>query len=308
MQPAIGFALITYRDPPQVVRLATRLRELYGAEAPIALHHNFEQSALDVAALPPGVAVVRPHLDSRWGSWETQEAELAALRLLYGSGDGPDFVVLLSGTCYPVAPPERVLRDLRDGGADAYVHGTPVRVFRRDRRVAPGPLGFAVNEGPGNQKSCYRRYYPTLYRPLGVRVRIRNPLIAPLLSPFSRTFRCWAGETWWTLGRRAALHLLAERDSRPEVAAWFSRCTLPEEAYPHTIVRNAPGLRVDPRNFRYIDWSTARPSPRELGTADLPHIAASGAHFARKFAADAPVLDELDASLGLPPWRSGRRG
>lgn len=306
MPPAIGFALITYRDPPQVVRVTTRLRELYGADAPIALHHNFEQSALDVAALPPGVAVVRPHLDTGWGTWETQEAVLAALRLLYGSGDGPDFVVLLSGGCYPVARAEQVRRDLLGGGADAYLHGTPVHVFRRDRRAVPGPRGFGVNEGPGNQKSCYRRYYPTTYRPLGVRVRIRNPLIAPLLTPFSQSFRCWAGEVWWTLGRRAVLHLLAAREARPDLAAWFSARRIPEEAYVHTIVRNAPGLRVDPRNFRYIDWRTGTPSPRELDVPDLPRIVASGAHFARKFAAGAPVLDELDASLGLAPWRGGR--
>jgi hypothetical protein len=285
------------------VRLVTRLRELYGADAPIALHHNFDQSPLDVAALPPGVAVVHPHLPSGWGVWATVEAELAALRLLYGSGEGPDFVVLLSGADYPVAPPDRVLRDLRDGGADAYLHGSPVYVVRRDRGAVPGPLGFSVNEGPGNQKSCYRRYYPTIFRPFGIRVRIRNPLLAPLLTPFSRRLRCWAGEGWWTLGRRAALHLLAAPETLPALTDWFSRCRVPEEAYVHTIVRNAPGLRVDSRNFRYIDWRTPRPSPRDLGMADIPGIAASGAHFARKFVAGDPALDAIDAALGLSPWQ-----
>ncbi len=39
-----------------------------------------------------------------------------------------------------------------------------------------------------------------------------------------------------------------------------------------------------------------------LGRQDLPRLAATGAHFARKFAADDPALDALDERLDLPGW------
>jgi core-2/I-Branching enzyme len=303
MSSPIGFVVLTYSDPPQIVRLLTRLRELYGPAAPIALHHNFGQSPLDVSALPAGVRVVQPHLSTGWDSWNTVEATLAGLRLLYREAEGPDYVVHLSGTDYPVARPERVVSDLRAVGADAYVKATPVRPWRRDRGAVAGPLGFGVNEGAANQKVCYRRYFPTTFRPLGIRLRIRSPLLAPLLSPFSSRLGCHAGEHWWTLGRRAVEHLLATREDRPELARWFAERPIPEEGYVQTVVCNGPGLRIERRNFRHVDWSSRARSPRTLGVADVPTILAGGAHFARKFAPDDPALDAIDAALGLPPWR-----
>jgi hypothetical protein len=64
--------------------------------------------------------------------------------------------------------------------------------------------------------------------------------------------------------------------------------------------------RAGPRGrfgrLRHVGWSSHAPSPRELDASDLPRMLASGAHFARKFPADAPVLAELDRALGLEPW------
>jgi len=297
----IGFAVLTHRDPPQIARLLSRLRDLY-PDSPVALHHDFGKSDLDVS-VPAGVQVVTPHLAAGWGTWNIVEAKLAALRLLYRGGDGPEFVAVLSGTDYPVARAARVVADLRAGGADSYLKATPVWPWRRDRRASPGPLGFGPNEGASNQEVCYRRYWSTMYRPLGIRIRVRSPLLTPLLVPFSRQLVCHAGEFWSTLGRRAAEHLLEMAELRPELSRWFAERHIPDEAYVHTVLCNALELRVDRRNFRYVDWTSNTPSPRQLEVADVPRILASGAHFARKFSVDHPALDAIDAALGLPPWR-----
>jgi hypothetical protein len=192
VRPPIGFVLITYRDPPQVVRLARTLRALYGPDAPIAINHNQDQSTLDPGLLPPDVRWVRPHVPSGWAEWGVVEGALAGLRLLHGGGDGPDFSALLSGSDYPIARPEAVLADLRRSGADAFIDARPVHPWRRDPDgAADGPLGRPINAGRRNQEVCYRRYYPTTWRPLGIRVRIRSPLLAPLLAPFSAAAPCW---------------------------------------------------------------------------------------------------------------------
>ncbi len=300
MAAPIGFVLLTYREPDQILRLASRLRDLYGSGTPIAVHHDFDQCPLDVGRFHAEVRWARPHVRTGWGVWGTVESMLMAVRLLHQDG-GPDYTVLLSGADYPVASPDRVLSDLRAGAADAYIDARPVRPWHRDRLVEK-PLGHGVNDGGPNQEVCFRRYYSTIYRVLGIRIRIRSPLLAPLLSPFSRRFRCWAGEHWWTLGRRGVEELLRTHRERPELARWFAARHVPEEAYVHTVVCNAPGLRVTTNAFRYVDWTSHAPSPRELGLADLPRLLGSGSHFARKFRRDDPVLDELDRSLGLSRW------
>ncbi len=300
MPPPIGFVILSYRAPDQLLRLVHRLRDLYGPAAPIVVHHDFDQCPLDTGRFPPDVRWVRPHHRTGWGVWGTVESMLAALRLL-AAAELPDFTVRLSGADYPVAPPSRVLADLRGQGGDAYIDARPVEPWRRDR-VTDAGLGLGVNVGGPNQEVCFRRYYSTTFRPLGLRVRIRSRLLAPLLSPFSRRFRCWAGEHWWTLGRRGVAHLLQRCDERPDLVRWFAARPIPEEAFVHTVVCNAPALRVVTRPFRYVDWSSYRPSPRELEREDSARVLASGAHFARKFAPGAPVLDDLDRALGLAPW------
>lgn len=301
MPAPIGFALLTYLEPRQIRRLVERLRALYGQDVPIAINHKFSGCPLRREEFPADVRFVEPFIESGWGTWTTVEASLAALSLLHGNGQGPDFTVLLSGTDYPVARPEKVLAALRDEVADAFIDARPVFPFHRDPPLE-GPLGLGVNEGGPNQKVCFRRYYCSLYRPLGIRLRVRSPLFAPWLSPFSRKFRCFAGEHWWTLGRRAVEFLLRSRVGRSDLADWFAARHIPEEAYVHTVVCNAPNLRVSHRTFRYVDWTSHAPHPRTLGSGDLAKLLESDAHFARKFAADDPVLDDLDRALGLSPW------
>lgn len=298
MTPAIGFVLLTHRDPGQILRLIDRLRRLYGAATPIVVHHDQGQCAL---APPEGAALVTPHLATRWGHWSLVEATLAALRQLHAGPEGPELTVLLSGADYPVAPAERVLAELSAGGADAYLAARPITPWRRDR-VAPGPLGLAVGEGAVNQTTCFRRYYSTTFRWRGLRFRLRNPLLAPLLAPFSRRRRLYAGDQWCVLRRSAVEVLLASPRQQPDLFAWFSKRDYPDEAYVQTVLANTPALRLDPRTFRYVDWSIPGKNPRVLGLDDVPRITASGAHFARKFRPDDPALDALDALLGLPRW------
>lgn len=297
-RPRIGFALLTHGCPPQVSRLVDRLRRLYGPDAPIAIHHDQGRCELRPEQVP-GATLVEPSLPTAWGTWSLVEATLAALRVLHAE-DGPDHTVLLSGADYPVAPAERVLSDLAAGGADAYLCGRRVEVWRRDADLVPGPLWFGVNEGAEHQEVCYRRYYATVLRCGPWRHRIRSRLVAPLLSPFSRRFPAWSGDQWWTLGREAVRVLLASPQARPDLVRWFAACPIPDEAYVQTVLYNAPGLRLSGRIFRYVDWNS--PGPQVLGARDLPHVFASGAHFARKFRPDDAALDLLDRHLGLPPW------
>lgn len=305
MAAPIGFVILSHRDPGQVARLVDRLRHLYGNAVPIVVHHDDRQSVL-APELVPGVDRVDPPIATRWGDWSLVEASLAGIQLLHAR-HAPDYAILLSGTDYPVLRADRAIARLREGGADAFVQARPVRYRGRDRH-GPGPLGYQPNEGPGNQRRAWHRYVSTSVRWRGLELRLRSPLLAPLVSPYSRRFRPWAGSQWWVLGRAAVGALLDFPARRPDVVRWYARREVPDEGYVQTVIANAPGLRVEWTNFRYVDWSTQESHPRDLGLADLPAILRSGAHFARKFRPDDPALDAIDQTLGLPAWRGpGRR-
>ena len=227
---------------------------------------------------------------------------MRALRELYEKDD-PDWFVLLSGSDYPVASADKILSELRTGGHDAYID------FREITRPSGMPLSTDNREGEFNFGEAgwsaigYDRYvaklinYPSLTRKLRPKWRklfIRHPWLIWPFHPFSSNLRCFGGEQWFTANRRAARVLIDEYESGERLIKHFSKRVIPEESYYQTVICNEGRLRVSNNNKRYIDWSQGGGHPKFLETADLPAIAVSGAHFARKFRPGDAVLSLLD--------------
>ena len=227
---------------------------------------------------------------------------MRALRNLYEKED-PDWFVLLSGSDYPVATADTILSELKTGGYDAYLDfraitfqaGIPSSL---DNRKAPHNFS-----DPGWVLLGYDRYvaklvnYPSLNKWLRPRRRkffIRHPWLAWPFHPFRANLRCFGGEHWFTANRRVARVLLDEYENGERLIKHFSKCLAPEEAFYQTVICNKPGLRVSGNNKRYIDWSADGAHPKILDSGDIPAIAASGAHFARKFRPRSPALSLLD--------------
>src|SRR5215213_846136 len=270
----IGFVLVTYQKPEQMLRLIRRLLASFPG-APIACHHDFGQLPLDLEQFPSEVRFVRPHLATAWGDFSVVRAFLSGLRLLYEGPDSPDWdwVVLLSGADYPIKSGARIVEDLAGGRYDVYMH---------HERIEPG--AFARDW----QRSCYRRYFGSTYtipfinrslRPTTRSITIRSPRLRFFDRPFSDRFHCFAGEAWLSASRKAVVHLLRQHSDGSPLARRYERSFIPEESYFHTLLGNAPDLRIANDSKRYTDWSEGRRHPKTLTVADLPRLLASGAHF-----------------------------
>lgn len=127
---------------------------------------------------------------------------------------------------------------------------------------------------------------------------IKKPLATRFFAPFSSEFPCFVGDHSFCANRKAANYLLKFHSENSNLESYYRRFTIfPPESYYHTIFCNAPNIRVENNNWRYIDWSiSGDPHPKTLQLNDLPKIKASSAHFARKFDidTDSKILDELD--------------
>lgn len=289
-EAAIGFVLVTYKNPDQLLRLVHTLNRVYG-DPPIAIHHDFGQCDPGAARFPANVAFVRPHTTTGWGTFGVCEGTVRALEVLYGHGEGPRWFTLLSGCDYPLQPAATVLADLERGGYDAHMTHTRIQ-----RNAAAGTWeGICVDR--------YLRAPLTLPWPLPPWRRplhVRQPLITRFLLPWSRTLQCYAGSQWFSANRRAAraiLHSHREDQRLREFYAHTARVC--DESYFHTILANTPSLKLHNHNWRYIDWGTGGAHPRVLGSEDMETALASGCHFARKFdqAQERAVLDALDQHL-----------
>ncbi len=284
--PPIGFVVLTHAKPHQTLRLVSRLNTLFG-QPPIVCHHDFSKCALETSLFPPNVSFVEPHVQTAWAEYSIVEATMKALSQLHAGGRGPEWTVLLSGSCYPVKPAAQILHDLQHGGYDAY--------FTYELVPAPLPRSPLAEE-------FYRRYFKRAYRLpfLDRRLRVQwFPLrvkVSASRLPFSTSFRCFAGSHFFSANRQSVEYALDFHKTQHRLAAYFRTLLFPEEAYLQTILANAPEFKLNNSNGWYIDWSEQSYHPKSLTVADLPKIAASPAWFARKIDMDAneDLMDALD--------------
>lgn len=279
----IGFVLVTHTAPGQIVRLIRALNLVY-SNPPIVLHHDFDQCRIDVSDFG-NVSVVRPHFPTTWCGYSVVRATLAGIAMLYGSEEKPEWFAVLSGACYPTKSRPDVISDLENGGCDAYIDYQAIDPFHLENEY---------------QRECFRRYYSWRFGIRKLDRKMTPPILAAMTAPYAANGRrCYAGSEWFTANREVAEYIVASQERYAWLARHLRNRHCPDETYFQTVVCNAPHFKVSNNNFRYIDWSSQHPHPKELQNDDLPSIAGASAHFARKFAAESPVLSRLDDLLGI---------
>jgi len=286
----IGFVLLTHNKPHQILRLVNRLNTMFECP-PIVCHHDFGKCPLPPGFLPGNVSFVLPHLDTGWAEYTVVEGAQRAIAQMYTREDPPDWCVILSGACYPTKPADQILANLDAGGYDAHIDAA---------KLVHGALATNTLRMYFDRLCVKTLSIPSLDKHLHRRTRwVRLPhFLGRYLLPYGRGMQCYAGSQWFSLNRRAAEYL-PKFQKTPAAAAlikhfrgiWFS-----EECYFQTALCNAPHLKIDTDNQVYLDWSQYQFHPKTLTLEDLPALAASPAHFARKLdpVISADLLDALD--------------
>ena len=302
---SVGFIIVSHRNEEQLLRLTKTLNRLY-SDPPIVCHHDFSQAPLSVERFPANVRFVTPSFKTAWAKWAVVEATLAALALLY-EDEGPDWFVLLSASDYPVRSGAQVVRELAASPVDAHLDTRPIgdarpaAAFQGELNPALRHLGF-----PSIERVKWSHYVgaeiwlPMIRRKpkwrLG-RYTIHLPIAARNRLPDG--FGLFHGDHWFTANRKAARVLLDPAPEHLELRRHLRMRSSPDECYYQTVLANTPGLSIGLNNKRYADWTNLAPHPADLTEAELPQALASGAHFARKFRPDDPVLDAIDRHLDV---------
>jgi hypothetical protein len=310
MSTAIGFVILVnpFNRLGQTARLIHKLNAMFDSP-PIAVHHDFGKNPNFIANCPSNVRLVQPHVDTKWGDFTCIEAAVRAIRLLYAGPQTPDWFVYLSGSDYPIKPAAKILADLQSSTFDAHIQHLPL-VYKKY------PTWW--------QKICFKRTcsvrvtVPWITKKLKLTTRnywISNPLFTMGRLPYSDHLKPFAGEAWFCANHRAAQTILDFYDTDRALAEHCRQILVPEETYFHTVLANAPGLKLSQNYFRYVDWAAPGTSeeplnfsevpndeanigsnPKTLTMEDLPKISKSSAHFARKFGdqPDSLILNTLD--------------
>ena len=268
----IAYLILTHSMPDHLGRLLGALRD---GDARFYVHVDRKvPSAPFLAHRAADVEFLEARIPVFWGQWQMVEATLRLMALAVKHAD-PDYLVLLSGTCYPFRRPPHIRRLLGAGGGDrVFLNAVPMPnealakpISRLERYRFRSDLSRLEN---------YRRALPIV---------LRGPHPG---TPASRTWlftRDWrrelgvqpyGGSSWWALPADAARHVLAFAERERHVVRFFEHTRSPDESFFQTVIANssfAPRIR---RNLTYADWTAGGSHPAWITTEHVARFAAPG--------------------------------
>ncbi len=318
----IAFLILNHREPTQLLRLVSTLKaEL--PDAPVVIHND--RFKVDVqGSLIAGfhdTHVLTSDWPISWGNfscvasvWRSMDWMTRNLQF--------DWLILLSCQDYPIKPLAPLKQFLSATNSDAFLAATPIgklasRSDRRDRRRR-----YLYQYRPARQASEKGFFSARRRRWLrdhsGLLIDVFNN-VQPYLqiykfpdhmpwrvgrralhNPFARQAACWFGSHWLSLSSRAVNYVVSYVQEHPDYSHYYRNTIIPEESATPTLVCNAPGFHVNPRELHYVRWSNPHSGhPDTFVTRDLPELLAAREYFARKFdmATDSTILDRLDDVL-----------
>lgn len=212
MASPIGFVLLTHDKPQQAIRLASRLNYMFD-QPPIAWHHDSTVCSIPSESITHNVLFARPHLRTSWGTFSVIDATIIALEMLYNSHSSPDWIILLSGSDYPIKAATTIVHDLSTSPFDVHLHNEKIvyNSYSRDWQLL-----------------CYGRYCGVNFRvpflnrrlrPVRRMVTLHDPVFTTwFTTPFSRGVSCFAGDHWFCANRAAIAYLLEYHRTKPALA------------------------------------------------------------------------------------------
>ncbi|RSK43151.1 beta-1,6-N-acetylglucosaminyltransferase [Hymenobacter rigui] len=228
-----------------------------------------------------------------WGGYSQTRNTVECLGEILTRDPACEFINVLSGQDYPLAPPDRALAFLAGRRGESFLATEP-----------PGGPWWQANHGR------LSRYHLTEYAFPG-RYLVQQALNAllparrlPLAGPLYGGPTC----SWSTLARPAARYLVDFLADHADLRRFAHLTWGSDEFLLPTVLLNSPlAATVSNDSLRYIDWRAGGATPKLLTSDDLPELLGCGKLWARKFDIhhDATVLDSLDVlALGRPQEHS----
>ena len=290
----IGYLVFAYKNPQVLERATSRLS---GEHCTFFIHIDQNRKIDDFSQIRGENIYFSPtRIPVHWAEFSGVEAILLLMRQALCHHPRPDYLVLLSGSDYPLRSSAYIHRFFEEHRGEEFISSTkmpnesagkPISRINTVRFQSDRPISRFVGRALAKVSLAqrdYRRYLGSL-------------------EPYS-------GNTWWALSSDACQFILEFNEQHQFVGKFFRDTFAPEEMFFHTILCNSSfGGRVR-RNLLYEDWSASGAHPAMISDRHLSAFEAqdkvclndvwgpSEVLFARKFSDDnLDALRRLDEMI-----------
>jgi Core-2/I-Branching enzyme len=186
-----------------------------------------------------------------WGDFSQVRAILVLLREALRRSQDYDYVVLLSGSDYP----------LRSG---RYIHA----FLSENKGTEFMSLIRIPNEEAGMSLAKINRLWIGSDKPIlrfSTKVLAKMGLARRDYRKYLRGLEPYGGQTWWALTREACEYVLEFVERNQFVEKFFRTTATSDEMFFHTILGNSAFRSRMRRNLHFIDWPSGSSHPLMIG-------------------------------------------
>jgi hypothetical protein len=310
----LTFLVLAHADPSMLARLCRAL-----APFPVIVHLDAKANAGEFGPVVDDsrVLFVENRVKVHWGGWSVVEATLRLIEAALAMRTSPDWLVLLSGACFPTKPPRELsaylagsaqrclVRAARLHDAGAWQYSRVSRYWWFDSFDIPaGRYNWATIPRLSTRKAMELATYPFRKRPAEAAPGV-------ILA---------VGSQWWAMDNACARHVLATFRERSDLVRFFRTSFAPDEIAIQSVIHSSDTLEgvghIEPwpetgiaglTNLHFVDPGLAKIFKDD----DFERIVQADRWFVRKVDSrrSAGLLDRIERDrLGLVQGQAGARG
>jgi hypothetical protein len=249
----IAYLAFIYKNPRLLKRT---IEHLSCKDSAFFIHVDLKSNLDEFAAIHgPNVYFLKQRIPVYWAEFSGNRAIMLLIKEALAARKKYDYLVLLSGSEYPLRSKEYIQRFLETNCGIEFM-----TIVRMPNKAAGKPISRINTLRIRSHRPVYRTFVRMLAK-FGLAQRDHVKYLGNL--------KPYAGNTWWTLTREACEHLVDFEKQNPHVTKYFEECFAPEEMYFHTILGNSPfGSRMR-RNLLYEDWLGQKDHPAMINEKHL---------------------------------------
>lgn len=299
----LAYIITAYKSPEQVIRLVSKLN----TEGTQFFVHVDKKT--DGAVYHPMVGgfshcsnvFILKRFKCNHAGFGIVEAFINGIEKIYEVGEPFDYLINLTGNCYPVKSNQEIKARLQRGYGYSYLeHCEPFRYdnpapwLRRFENWHVRTLNRSIRFPL--KVSNHLQLFSIKHSPVWLSLN----LLFPKKRKFPKGFQPYFGSGAWCIAKEHVDYLYAFIKSQRAFVKYFKHVFAPDELMFQTILANSPFKnKLVNNDLRYTDWSKGGLHPKILCWDDWDKLCNTEDLFARKFDAtvDAGILDLLDVKL-----------
>ncbi|QHG15288.1 beta-1,6-N-acetylglucosaminyltransferase [Nostoc sp. ATCC 53789] len=279
----IAYIISAYKYPQQLIRLVNRLnadKTSFLIHVDKKTNNKIYQEMVQGLSKYSNVCFLDRH-KCYWGNFGHVLASIKGIKKIFDSNISCDYIILLTGQCYPIKSNKKIQDFLKQLNYHSLVNFSPL-----------------PNDAWINLMDRIEYFHFNLFNK-----RFRFPVSLfqhQLKRKFPKGFKPYGGSSYWCVSRELAEYINSFINHNPNFVNFFRNVLIPDEIFFQSIVMNSPFKeKVISNHMTYTLWTGYSDNPEILGINDFNKLSQSPCLYARKFDAtkDSKILDLIDKYL-----------